>query len=67
LESLESIDPKKLALEVAATRLLIEELMRKDKFGSFKLSNEIALVLAQKRLKSKVSRDICNYYKEVGH
>jgi len=71
LESLGSINLKKLTWEVVTTRLLNEELMRKEKFGSFKLSTEIAFILAQKGSKSKVSRgkskDICNYRKEIGH
>jgi hypothetical protein len=53
LESLGSINPKKITWEVVATRLLNEELMRKEKFGSSKLSTEIAFILAQKGSKSK--------------
>jgi hypothetical protein len=70
-ESLESIYHKKFTWEVIATRLLNEKLMRKEKFGSSKLLIEIAFVLAQKRSKSRISRDksrdICNYSEEVGH
>ncbi len=71
LESLKSINPKKLTWEIVATSLMNEELMRKEKFGSSKLSTKIVVILIQKRLESKVNRDksreICNYYKEVGH
>ncbi len=71
LESLESIDPNKLTWEVVATRLRNEELVKKEKFGSFELLTKTALVLAQKGSKFRVSRDksrdICNYCKEVGH
>lgn len=57
LESLKSIDPKKLIWEVIATSLLNEELMKKEKSKSSKLSTETAFVLAQKGLESKVNRD----------
>jgi hypothetical protein len=56
-ESLESINPKKLTWEVLTTRLLNEELMRKEKYGSFELSTEIAFALAQQGSKFRLSRD----------
>ncbi len=69
LKSLESIDPKKLAWEVVATRLLNE--MEKKNIGQFESSPTTSLILAQKKFKSKGSRDkikdIHNYYKKLGH
>jgi hypothetical protein len=45
--------------------------MRKKKFGSFESLVKTTFVLDQKGSKSKVNRnkskDIYNYYKEVGH
>ncbi len=71
LESLESIDPNKLTWEIVATRLLNEELMRREKVGLSQSSTETALILAQKKFESKGSRDktkdVCNYCKELDH
>jgi hypothetical protein len=57
LESLESIDPNKLTWEVVASRLLNEELMRREKVGLFESSTETALIFAQKKFESKGSKD----------
>ncbi len=71
LESLESIDTNKFPWEVIVTRLLNDELMRKEKYGSSELLIEIMHVLVQNGSKSKVnkdkSRNICNYCKDVRH
>jgi len=52
LESLESIDPKKLDWEVVATRLLNE--MEKNNVGPFESSTKTSFILAQNKLNLRV-------------
>jgi hypothetical protein len=70
LESLESFDLKKLTQEVVATRLLNEELMRKEKNKSLEIVFVETMLLSKKsstqRCKDK-SEDVCNYCKQKGH
>jgi hypothetical protein len=57
LKSLEFNHPKKLPWEVITTKLLNEKFMRKEKVGPSKSSIETTFILAQKKSKSKGSRN----------
>ncbi len=52
-------------------KLLNEKFMKKKKVGPFKSSTKTTFILAQKKSKSKGSRnkikDVYNYYKKLGH
>jgi hypothetical protein len=53
LESLESINPKKITWAVVATMLLNEKLMKKEKYGSIESSTKTILMLTQKKYESR--------------
>ncbi len=70
LESLESFNLKKLTQEVVTTRLLNEELMKKEKNKSLEIMFVKTMLLSKKsstqRYKDK-SEDVCNYCKQKRH